>query len=151
MPRGIPGSGTDRKPARRRKARLDGLNLNMSVPEIPEYVTRWVNDVKNRPHKLNTLDDWDYVRPTEIEDPETGKPIVGEATGNPNVDGGGRVSMRVGVQEGEVIRAYLMKKRREFVEADLAEKHKAQIVEDERIRQGISHVEHQYGDVRIER
>lgn len=151
MPRGIPGSGPDRKPARRRKARLDGVNLNMSVPEISDHTTRWVNDLKNRPHKLNTMDDWDFVRPDEITDPETGKPLVGEATKNPNVDGGGRVRMRVGVQEGEVIYAYLMKKRTEFVEADLAEKHKAQVEDDDRIRRGISHVDHQYGDVQLSR
>jgi hypothetical protein len=141
-----------RKPIRRRKANLDGMNLHMNVPSIGnQWVTRWVNDQKNRCYQLNTMDDWEYVTPDEIPDPHNpGKPLVGQAVKNPDVEGGGRVSMKVGVDKDGPIIAYLMKKRKEFVEDDLAEKHKRLDEQHRQLTRGITPVDHQRGTVQID-
>jgi len=146
MPRGIPNGG--RNPARRRKARLDGLNLNLTTPEIQGWVCRWSEDDR-RLYQRTQLDDWEFVRPEEIADPETGKPMVGEKTDNPNVDGAGRVRIRVGTREGLPVFQYLIKKRKEFFDADKAERDAEQVKMDEQLKQGISPIEHQHGGVTI--
>jgi len=140
-----------RPPKRRRKARLDGANLNMTAPDLGnEWVGRWINDQKNRPYKLNTLDDWEFVDGREITDSETGKVLVGEQT-KTNADGGSRVRMRVGVDKDGPIYAYLMKKRRELCEADEKEKFAELDKIDRQIVEGISPIEKQHGSVKVSR
>jgi len=126
--------------------------MNVPVEMIGnEWVTRWFNDQKNRPYKMNQFDDWEFVDAKEITDPSTGKPIVGEKTKNTELDGGERVRMRVGVDKDGPIYAYLMKKRREYCEADEAEKRKELDLVDEQILKGISPIEKQHGTVTMSR
>lgn len=132
---------------RLKRGKLNGENLNMSVPSVgSEWETRWVNDQKNRPYRLNQFDDWEFVTAEEIPDPHNpGQPLVGEKTVNPDVDGGARIRMRVGVEDGQPIYAYLMKKRKEFVEQDKREKFSRLDEVDAQVKRGISPVEMQYG------
>jgi len=84
----------------------------------PEYELRWVNDVSGRVSDKYD-EDWDYVSRTELS----------RAPGDDSITEGGlgdRVSKVVGTGEGgSPMRAYLMKKRREFYEEDKTEKEKA--------------------------
>lgn len=137
---------------RKKKAKLNGENLNMSVPQIPGWETAWINDQKNRPYRLNQFDDWEFVDASEIPDPANpDKPLIGEKTRNTEVDGGSRVRMRVDADEAGPIYAYLMKKRKEFVEEDKREKFKRLDELDKQVQRGISPVELQYGDVKVNR
>ena len=139
-----------KNPRRRKHARLDGLNLKMSTPQIPGWKLRWVNGEKNRPYNLNQFDDWEFVTADEIPDPNNpGKPLVGESVENPNVQGHSAIRMLVEVRNGLPRYDFLMKKRLEFVEEDRAEKH-AQLDEQKKaLERGITPVEHQRGTVQI--
>lgn len=135
---------------RRKKGSLDGNNLQMWTPEITGYVCRWVNDVKNRIHQLHTADDWDFVTVEEIADPNReGKPLVGEVAKNNDLGQGNFVCMRTGRGEHGPMVSYLMKKRKEFVRADEAEKQKRLDEIDKQLQRGISPVEKQYGKVEM--
>lgn len=140
-------------PRRRRKGKLNGENLNLKVPEITGYETRWANDQKNRIYQLTQLDDWDFVTAEEIADPNNpDKPLVGEKTHNPNAEGSSRIRALVDKDKDGPVYAFLLKKRREFVEADKREKSEAKAAKLKDIKEGrASPMEKQYGEVRIER
>lgn len=136
---------------RKNKAKLNGENLNMSVPKIAGWDTRWVNDQKNRPYNLNQFDDWEFVDAKEIPDPASPeKPLIGEKNVDPS-DGASRIRVRVGADRDGPIYAYLMKKRTEFVEEDKRERFARIDETDRQIKSGISPIEHQYGEVKVQR
>ncbi len=95
---------------RRRGGALDGQRLRLAIPpnyeedKANEY--RWINDDKSRVFDLTKQDDWDQV----------------QAEG----DGVHSVRRQVGTKaNGEPLFAHLVRKPKEYCEADRAEKQKA--------------------------
>lgn len=102
---------------RRRKGSTGGFRRHLDVNRDnldPAYEYRWINDNAMRLHDLTVKDDWDLV-------PDPSKSIKKDGT-----DLGTAVSTVVGKDEhGQAIRAYLARKPKRFVEADMAEKREA--------------------------
>ncbi len=107
------------KTRRRREGMGAERNLKLSVPdgvtEGGKYVTRWVNNRPGRVQQFTTQDDWDIVN-------------VGEGSGI------GSVTERAVDSNGE--KAVLMRKLKEFHDADQKEKWKALDERDEAMRRG---------------
>jgi hypothetical protein len=115
-------TNTPREPRRRRrKGNIGDPGYNLAVPPIPGYELRWVNDYEGR-DRLNMLyqNDWDFVEPKEIE--SWLRVEVGDETVTPQLQLGNKVVRKVGTEKtGKVLYAYLMKKRKEYYDADYAE------------------------------
>lgn len=114
-----------------RRRRREGLgaerNLKLHVPEESknkDFVYRWVNDRAGRVRQLTTMDDYEVVSTTELTG---GDP---DPTGN---TAEGTVMKRVGdsrIGEGVV----LVKKPREYFEADKREEQKSLDARDALLR-----------------
>ena len=109
------GPGRPRKePDRRRKGHTGGFRSKLDVNEAhldrENFEYRFVNDDPGRIQQLHVNDDWEFV-----EDPS--KSVKEDGT-----DIGSRVSTVVGrAENGQPTRGYLMRKRRDYYEADKAE------------------------------
>ena len=116
MDKGVPVMSDQKRKQgdRRRKGHTGGFRSKLDVDESTldreKYEYRFVNDDPGRIHQLNVVDDWDFV-----EDPS--KSVKEDGT-----DMGSRVSTIVGTgDKGQPTRGYLMRKRRDYYEADKAE------------------------------
>jgi len=124
------GPGRPRKPERRRKGKVGGQKQKLYVHESdrdPKFTYRWINDQKSRVHDLTVNDDWDIVDRTE---------------------GSARTEIVGTGANGEPITGYLVRKPKEFYEADKAEKAAEIDKKVEALRNAT--VESGYGEVRIE-
>lgn len=114
----------ERAQRRRREDMTDNRLRNLAIAGKldPEYTYRFINDEPGRVHKLTVLDDWDVVNSSDLET-------------NPKDKGvGSQVERVVDRRSGQ--RAILVRKRKDFYEADKA-KEQAQIDDIERsIKQG---------------
>lgn len=134
---------TSRTETRRRKRGEHGRGrLKLSVPEVPGYYCRWVNDVDNKLHDATHNDDFSHVTRTEIND------TVGES-GDGNSDLGSNVRVLVDKDEqGKPIYSYLLKKKQEFYEEDIAENEDQRQGREESLRRGSDSIERQYGEIK---
>lgn len=111
---------------RRRKpgsTSISGLKLHVDSDKLdPAYEYRWVNDRGGRVQQL-FADDWD-----KVEDPT----IVSSAAGTVP-------TTQVGVDSGKPFEAVLMRKRKEWYQADQKEKQRPLDEIDESIRRGLNH------------
>lgn len=117
-PVGRPPRVEEAKTERRRRQGMGAeRNLKLYVPEgskDPDYVYRWVNDRPGRVQQLTQQDDWDKA---------------------PGVTTDGSVETRVADKSsGE--RTILLRKRRDFYEADKLEEQKLLDATDEQMRRG---------------
>lgn len=116
-----------------RRRRREGLgaerNLKLHVPEDakdPNFVYRWVNDRNGRVRQLTTMDDYEVVSSSELNG---GDP---DPTGN---TAEGTVMKRIGDSRiGESV--VLVKKPKEYYEADKKEEQKILDVRDAALRKG---------------
>jgi hypothetical protein len=109
------------KSERRRRGSGPTLNMKLHVPEEskdPNFVYRWVNDKPGRVQQLTTQDDWDKA------------PIVTAQNA-----GEGTVETRV-TDRTAGDRAVLLRKPREYFEADKAEQQAQLDATDEAMRRG---------------
>ncbi len=114
------GPGRPRKEPRRRRRNVGGYRVKMSAPKIPGFETYWANDIKNRIHELTVEDDWDFVTKEEVT--KDGRVDVGDPDiSNVVAPGESRVSIPVGTHEGQPLYAYLLKKKKEYYDADKKE------------------------------
>jgi hypothetical protein len=118
-----PGRPPRQEEVKQRRRRREGLgadrNLKLAVPENlkdPNFVYRWVNDRPGRVQQLTTMDDWEKA------------PVVTEQNA-----GEGTVETRV-VDKSVGERAVLLRKPKEFYEADKAEEQKQLDARDEALR-----------------
>lgn len=116
--------------------------------ELDGLITRWFNDLDDRLQRAEDAG-YQYVHRKEIGQ------VGDKDISNGNTDVNSRVSRVVGRQPtGQPIRAYLMKIRKDWYEADQAKKEEVNARVDDAIRAGTSggaKVENQYGDVRLNR
>ena len=142
---------TQKAPVRRRdKAKIDGTRFKLYAPEIKGHMTRWVNDLNNRVHMLTNFDDWDFVGKDEISDHD-GRVIVGDPSVTPELAVGDRVGRIVGQVEGKPLYAYLLKKRKEFYDADQAEKEKDLVEVESQLKRSKDAEHFSHGNVEIGR
>lgn len=120
-----PGRPPRQEEVKQRRRRREGLgaerNLKLNVPESmkdPNFVYRWVNDRPGRVLQMTTMDDWEKA------------PIVTEQNA-----GEGTVETRV-VDKSVGERAVLLRKPKDFYEADKAEEQKLLDARDETMRRG---------------
>jgi hypothetical protein len=110
---------------RRRKpgsTTITGMKLHVDNSLLdPAYEYRWANDRNGRVQQLYA-DDWD-----KVEDPN----IVSSAGTVP--------TLQVGVDEGKPFNAVLLRKRKEWYQADQQEKQKPLDEIEESIRRGVGH------------
>lgn len=100
------------------------LGVNEEMLDRSKYAYRFVNDTPGRVEAMYA-NDWD--------------PVSGEGV-KPDADGLGSVVEKVvGVSDGRPVKGVLMRKRREWFEADRAEKQKPLDEMDEAIRRGVNH------------
>lgn len=127
---------------RRRQRGVHGrARQKLTVPEIEGYYCRWVNDVDNKLHEATVADDFSHVLREEIND------SVGEA-GDGNSDLGSQVRVLVDKDEhGIPIYAYLLKKKQEFFDEDLAENEAIRLEKENTLRRGSDKIENQYGSI----
>lgn len=103
---------------RRKPGATTALGLKLHVPEEdkdPQYVHRWVNDVGQRVQTM-TADDWDPA------------PLDGKTE-----------SRYVGANDGKPTNAILMRKRRDWYEADQKDKRAVLGETDKAIQRGTVH------------
>lgn len=99
----------------RRRRQSDGLSGSRKRLHVDEkaldrenFVYRFVNDDGDRIHRLTKLDDWD---------------IAPEASGGKSEETATGTSIRAGTKaNGDALRTVLVRKRKEFAEADEAAK-----------------------------
>lgn len=121
------------------------LSLNK---DLDGFITRWFNDQDDR---LQRAEDggYQYVHRKEIGQ------VGDKDISNGNTDVNSRVSRVVGRQPtGAPIRAYLMKIRKDWYEADQDKKEEVNRRVDDAIRAGTSggaNVQNQYGSVDLKR
>jgi len=130
---------------RRKDTVINGVTSKLGVRLTPDlqstFVVAWVNDIKNRLQEKYNLD-WDYVTHAELD--HSGDPDV-----TPNDDPGSRVSKIVS-SDGQ--RAFLMKKRKTYYDADQKEKQNKLDEVDKQIRDGDRfRFQEQYGNVKLGR
>lgn len=115
-------------PQRRKQTKNYGVpSQKLAMPELSGYALRWFNDTVGRLHEMQQ-NDWEFVDIAEFG---------GKVDESVSTDLGTRVSRIVGTNEhGDPLRAYLMKKRREWHEADQKEKDDPLKAMDETIRRG---------------
>jgi hypothetical protein len=80
--------------------------------DTQNYEYHWANDMGNRIPSMTTLDDWDIVNPSEVKGY------------NPTMfdnSEGSQIRKRVGTHEGQVIEAVLLRKPKDYAEADREE------------------------------
>jgi len=99
------------KSRRRRGGPIGESNRKLVLPagfeEDPAFDYRWANEDGTRLHNLTVADDWDFV---ETEQGNTGS----------------KVSHVAGVtKEGTPLKAYLLRKKKEYTKEDRAAKHRA--------------------------
>lgn len=108
-----------RNERRRKPGATTVMGLKLHVPEDakdPQYVHRWVNDIGQRVQSM-TADDWD---PAPIGDASTEARYVGTDSGKP-------------------INAVLMRKRKDWYEADQKDKRSNLAETDKAIQRGTVH------------
>lgn len=113
-------AGRPPKVVRRRTRTIGGHRVKLSAPKIMGYVTRWANDDGIRIHDLTENDDWDFVFKEEITRED--RVSVGDPDISNVVKPGEKVSVPVGTKDGKALFAYLLKKKREYFDADFKEK-----------------------------
>lgn len=118
--RARPDRAEEVQTGRRRRSGLGPeRNLKLAIPnKDPNYEYRWVNDRPGRVQQLTVHDDWDKA-------PET---MAGAGLGSSVTE------RNVDSYTGE--RAVLLRKRKEFYDADKAEEAKALDARDEAMRRG---------------
>lgn len=106
------------------QVRLSGIKLGVDQSRLdPRFTYRWANDAGNRIQHLEAKD-WDPVSEAVKDDSE----------------GEGSVQAKiVGTAEGKPVKAILMKKRKDWFEADKKEGQKPLDEMDEAIRRGVNH------------
>jgi hypothetical protein len=108
---------------RRRSDSYRGYDLRLDVPahlKDPNYVYGWKNDEKGRLQRATQQDDWDYVTTDEMKIPshDDGGFIAKNTNETDN-----RIRRVVADQtSARPIYAYLLKKRRDYFEADERER-----------------------------
>lgn len=116
--------------------------------ELDGFITRWFNDLDDRLQRAEDAG-YQYVHRKEIGQ------VGDKDISNGNTDVNSRVSRVVGRQPtGQPIRAYLMKIRKDWYEADQAKKEEVNARVDQAITAGKSggaKVENQYGSVQLNR
>jgi hypothetical protein len=121
--------------------------MKLVTPEIDGFRCRWANDDGMRLQDLTQNDDYDYVTYNEIGW------SVGEGNITPERQPGEKVSRIVGkTAEGKPLYAYLLKKRLEYVQEDIAAKESARQVIEEQLHRSEAHpIEHMKGKMEIKR
>jgi hypothetical protein len=116
--------------------------------ELDGFVTRWFNDQDDRLQRAEDAG-YQYVHRKEIGQ------VGDKDISNGNTDVNSRVSRVVGRNvNGQPIRAYLMKIRKDWYEQDQAKKEEVNKRVDDAIRAGTSggaNVQNQYGNVQLSR
>jgi len=147
-------TNTPREPRRRRKQNIGEPKTYLGAPPIEGHVTRWVNDYEGR-DRLSEFygNDWEFVLNREIE--SFHRIEVGDESVTPQLGLGEKVRRKVGTEaSGRVLYAYLMKKRKEYYDSDMAEKLEAGPGETEKsLKRGQTgvNVEHQHGEINLTR
>ena len=126
MTRGIPNARAEEVRSERRRKRgsttISGLKLHVDPDRMdPGYEYRWVNDKGGRVQAMYD-NDWDKVEDGALSDAPGTVP-----------------SKTVGSDGGKPLNAILMRKRKEYYEADFKEKQKPLDEMDEAIRRGVNH------------
>lgn len=121
----------ERAQRRRRTGLRDDSRLALSVPETAkdkDFEYRWVNDDGRRVQALNESDDWDFVTSADIKADER------------NVkEGAERISRVVGrTEQGAGMRAYLMRKPKDYYQEDKAAEQAAIDETEAAMRQGVA-------------
>ena len=145
-----PGRPPKKASERRRKPGVHGRNrLKLSVPEsekLQGFKLKWYNDTGTNLYEKTKQDDWDFVSYEEIDG------SIGEAEHSENF--GSRVRYLVDTDvNGNPIYAYLMKKKKEYVEEDKKELRQARAEREQALKRGNDRIENMYdaGETRIER
>ncbi len=132
---------------RRHQYRLDGMRQKLYAPEIPGYVTRWINDLDTRIASHHIYDDWEFVTQEDINFEQ-----VGDLTTVPELQLGDKISRVVGTNEGKPYLAFLMKKKKEFYDEDFKEE-QSKITDNEKaLKRGkfSEPIERQYGSLKVD-
>lgn len=118
------------KVARRRRRGMGlEMNLRFALPERlrgdKEYRYHWLCDRPGRIEQKTQYDDWEFVMDAEVEGDER------------NTGAGQRIERHAGVDQfGQPLRAFLVRKRKEFDDEDKAEGQKALDARMTAIRRG---------------
>jgi len=132
---------------RRRKQEYGGRKMKLTAPQITGYVTRFVNDVGSKIHEKTVEDDWEFVLRKEIE--QNGSVIVGDSDINQVLSPGEKVSKPVGkVGDLTNARAFLLKKKKEYFDADYRASQKRLDDIEKQIKQ--PKLQNQHGTVKIQ-
>ncbi len=118
----------ERTERRRRTGNTPLTGLKLSVPEElldrKTYEYRWADDKDNRLSALTERDDYEFVPDTRIKSD-------GEGT---------KISRKVGTHEGKPLMSYLLRKRKDYYDADKREERKNRVdALEEEIRRGTIH------------
>lgn len=127
-----PTNGKRREEEKERRRRRQGFgmerSLKLHVPDDskdPNYVYRWVNDDGRRVRQLTEMDDWDLVSDEKIAESDRQAGL------------GTRAERVVGkTEQGAGQRAYLLRKRRDWYEADKKEEQKALVDVERKMAKG---------------
>ncbi len=114
----------ERERRRRRSDLSDGRLRNLSIQGNidPAYTYRFINDEPGRVHKLTVADDWEIVKASDL-DPNAKDKAVGSA-----------VERIVDRRSGQ--RAILVRKKREWYDADKAEEQASVTSTEQSLMQG---------------
>jgi hypothetical protein len=97
---------------RRRQTEYSGVHYRLGIPasfKDPKFMYYWANDVPGRLEELTVHDDWDYVKL------DTNRKVISSS------DPSGAISREVGYDGARMpMRAYLLRKRKEYYEQDYA-------------------------------
>lgn len=131
---------------KRRKKILGRIRMKLSLPDIPGYVCRIVNDDGNR---INDFleDGWEFVYSKDTK-------TIGEDGITPNnKDLGTKVSTVVGTKDnGQPLVAYAMKLRKDWKEQNDEDKYAAIDENESQIKRGRNvNVDNSTGSVKIQR
>lgn len=111
------------------------------------FVTRWFNDQDDRIQRA-------LAAGYEFVDRDDVKQVGDKDVANGNTDMNSKVSRVVGrTAESQQIRAFLMKIRKEWYDADKAKKEETNRLVDEAVRAGTvggADIKNQYGEVRLQ-
>lgn len=136
-------------PKRRNKV-LGRARFKLSLPDIPGYVCRVVNDDGNRINEF-LEDGWEFVLSKDAKKDAT---TIGEDGVTPNnKDLGTKVSTVVGTKDnGQPLYGYAMKLRKDWKEQNDEDKYAAIDETEGQIKRGKNiNVENSSGSVRIQR
>lgn len=111
------------------------------------FITRWFNDQDDRIQRAEAAG-YEFVNRDSV------KQVGDKDVANGNTDMNSKVSRVVGrTAENQPIRAFLMKIRKEWYEADKAKKEETNRLVDEAVRAGTvggADIKNQYGEVKLQ-